>query len=314
MKKSYKIIITVALILLVLPSLVFSQENKETIVKASDIIKSLNKGEDVFYENAVIKGDLDLTTLKKKSKSIIWDYEYTIYLDSQICFKNCIFEGNLIAGTGYYYESDIPKDIISIVFEKNVIMMSCEIKGDTVFSHAEFNGKSHFEGLYYHKNAYFDNMTTSQSLILSGEMTMVCDGNFNLSNTKVKGDLSVWYAEFKSGVDMSYVDVLGYLSFSGSIFEGDLESIALVAHSNVSFNGSVFKSNIRMEFCLFAGSCDFSYCEFNRLASFYYSQFTGTLELTKAEFKNETNFSDCTFLSNMNLNETTFILGNPFVN
>ncbi len=91
-----------SIILSVLPLLAYLQEN----VSAQDIISKINKGEEVYYENATITGDLDFRYVedveKEGDREFFGNRDLTIkyHVNSDLKFVNCEFQGEVI---GYWH-------------------------------------------------------------------------------------------------------------------------------------------------------------------------------------------------------------------
>src|SRR6188474_2100250 len=95
-------------ILTILFCLIVAATFAQTKIKASEIIKQINEGRAVAYNNVEIEGDLDLTDLENRrpehSNRRINDDEgtYQSTVEVSLNFTNCTFLGDVLA----YYNID----------------------------------------------------------------------------------------------------------------------------------------------------------------------------------------------------------------
>jgi len=141
------------IIFLVLPLFAYLQVN----VDAQEIIAKINKGEDIFYQNATIIGDLDFRLVNDVEKDSEWEffgndditYKYNVH--SSLKFVNCQFQGNII---GYLH--DDRKDELHIAhFHDMVYFEKCTFKDDFLVKYSAFNKKAAFPGNVFEEEALF---------------------------------------------------------------------------------------------------------------------------------------------------------------
>src|SRR6056297_805925 len=130
----------VLIIMIALPGIVKAQEQ----IDPEKIIQSINNGEEVTYDNAVIKGDLDFSNLKNKKQvkeGGLFDggndkYEY--YVDVPVKFNNCHFKGKIV---GYISERS-SNDLHVVMFEDDAIFTNCSFEEEVLLKYTEFSKAS----------------------------------------------------------------------------------------------------------------------------------------------------------------------------
>ncbi len=104
------------------------------IVKAEEIIKKINNGEDIRYENVTIEGDLDFTKVENKDEER--KFFYRIHINSIIIFINCKFIGKVIA-----YKVIDENTFYSTEFKKSVSFKGSTFKKGVVLNLVKFRNK-----------------------------------------------------------------------------------------------------------------------------------------------------------------------------
>jgi uncharacterized protein YjbI with pentapeptide repeats len=207
---------------LILPTLSIAQ----TKVNARDIIKQINEGRAVAYNNVEIEGDLDLTDLENRRverSSSTWllddnaTYESTV--EVSVNFTNCTFLGNVLA----YYHVDRRNETYIAHFEKDAVFKNCVFKNASEFKYSEFDGAAAFDGCTFNDEANFKYAEFS-----SGP---------SFSNVK-----------FESGADFKYTEFPRETSFEKATFYG-----------LANFKYSKFRSPLKMDGIAFKGDEDFKY-------------------------------------------------------
>src|SRR5687768_8865272 len=107
----------------------------QTRINASDIIRQINEGRAVNFNNVEIEGDLDLTDLENRRQRSLTNrgsddhdtYEST--LEVPVSFTDCTFLDDVLA----YYHRDREKDTYVAHFEKDVLFRNCIFKGGSEF-------------------------------------------------------------------------------------------------------------------------------------------------------------------------------------
>jgi hypothetical protein len=220
--KAMKYFFTIVVCLIISVSSTVAQ----TKIKASDIIKQINDGRSVEYNNVEIEGDLDLTDLKnrtlKRSSASLFDGDSETYESSvevTMKFTNCTFLDDVLA----YYNLERRNETYIAHFEKDVVFKNCVFKNASEFKYSEFNGTATFAGCTFYDVA-------------------------NFKYTEFSTGPSFGSVKFESGADFKYTEFPRETSFEKATFYG-----------LANFKYTKFRSPLNMEGVAFKGSEDFKY-------------------------------------------------------
>jgi hypothetical protein len=231
MEKIMKKTTLIVIILLLIPVFVFSQ----TSVKAKDIIEKINKGESVKYENAVITGELDFTSIddvtpdRKNNRSIrnIFNFNETetfwCNIESPVTFISCTFKDGVIG----YVNDDFDNTVHNAVFHEDAIFTGCTFEEESAFKYVKFKKNADFEKTTFEEEAFFKYTEFSREISFSGS-TFYDDANFkytkfpekaHFDNTKFRYNANFKYAEFPEGVTFDNAEFrreagFGYTKFN----------------------------------------------------------------------------------------------------
>ena len=94
------------LFFLCIPFLTFAQKT----IEAKDIIKQINKGQTVDYENAEIVGDLDFSLIEDvtKKRRFASTSTFTYHINVPVKFHNCVFKGGVL---GVFFDASCEEHV-----------------------------------------------------------------------------------------------------------------------------------------------------------------------------------------------------------
>src|SRR6056297_866112 len=245
------------IIFLVLPLFAYLQVN----VDAQEIISKINKGEDIFYQNATIIGDLDFRLINDVEKDSEWEffgndnitYKYNVH--STLKFVQCEFKGNVI---GYW--SDDYKDELHIAhFYEDVHFEECVFKDDFLVKYSEFKEKAAFPGNTFEEDALFK------------------------------------YSEFHSTVDFSHSVFLEEANFKYAKFPEYTVFENSTFNDLANFKYTKFSGEVNFKNCNFEKSAYFKYTELSDFIDFSNARFMSEAIFKYIEFSNGVNFKKCCF-------------------
>jgi uncharacterized protein YjbI with pentapeptide repeats len=199
----------------------------QTKIKASDIIKQINAGQAVNYNNVEIEGDLDLTDLETretKHSSSGWfdtDNEYQSTVEVPLKFINCTFSGKVLA----YYHMERSNETYVAHFEKDVVFSNCVFRNASEFKYSEFHGTANFAGSTFNEPANFK------------------------------------YAEFSSGPQFASVKFDSGADFKYTEFPRETSFEKASFHGLANFKYTKFRSPVNLQGIAFKGGEDFKYTE-----------------------------------------------------
>lgn len=234
--------------LLLLSGTIFAQ----TTVNAEEIIKKINSKQAVSYENAIIKGDLDLTTPinnKKPEKENYKNNETTnlhCLIEVAINFKNCTFKGQVI---GYLPDekTEEKNTIYAAQFTKGAAFNGCTFENDVNFKYTEFVGKGEFSNSKFKSMAFFKYSEFPTKAMFK--------------STEFSGETSFKYTEFKEGV-----------SFVNSEFNKEVTFKYCEFSKVVDFSNTTFKKEAIFKYTEFPKGTNLSNVKFNGFADFKYAK------------------------------------------
>jgi hypothetical protein len=193
----------------------------QTRISASEILRQINEGKNVSYNNVDIDGDLDLTDLKNRRNSrssFNWfgsnnDY-YESTVEGSISFVNCTFLGDVIA----YYHHEGKNDTYVAHFDKDVVFKNCTFKRASEFKYSEFSGKADFSGSTFNRDANFKYAEFSEGPAFA--------------NTRFEEEANFKYAEFPRNTSFQQATFYGLANFKYSKFRTPLNI------NSIAFKGS----------------------------------------------------------------------------
>jgi hypothetical protein len=195
----------------------------QTKVKAEDIIKQINEGRDVVFNNVEIVGKLDLTDLSNRtgehSFGKLGNDTYVSTVKVALSFTNCTFSDDVLA---YYHLRHNERTYVAN-FTKDVVFKNCIFKHASEFKYSEFEQAATFAGCTFREEANFK------------------------------------YAEFDSGPSFADVKFEGDANFKYAKFPRETSFQKATFYDLANFKYSKFKSPLNMDGVAFKGSEDFKY-------------------------------------------------------
>ena len=284
MKPRSVIMWTLLPVLVVLAVLTSVQAQELREVPASDILKQIENGEDIFLENVRIIGDLDCSKIALETVPVARSEEeikhYSLkeelkIVESEIKIRKSVFEDDVdFSNTQFRKEFDIRG---TTILGKNNFR-GADFNGDAVFWVADFNCHAYFLGAnfnchanfayaFFSDNAYFDvavfsDYASFEDAIFSGEADF---------ERAVFSD----YADFDDAVFSDYAD------FEGAVFS-KAEFDDAVFSDYASFEDAIFSDYADFDDAYLGSSAEFNSTEFNKV-SFTGTTFT-TVSLNESEF------------------------------
>ena len=279
-------ILLLAIVVLLMPTGVQAQELIE--VKATDILKEIENGEDVYFENVRITGKLNLSTIELEKVPIarsddeirIWGLEEELKIvESTIDIYGSVFEGDVdfsntqflknidFSGTSFLGNIDFSGADFSGYYAD---FRGADFSGSVNFQFANFSGDVSFEDAVFSDDARFgvadfNGYTDFSRAVFSG------DGSFSCANFT---DIATFYgADFSGDAYFSNADFGGYTSFIATKFNGDANFRGTKFNGDANFGTADFGGDALFDSTDFTGKATFSHTEFNKV-SFRMSRFT----------------------------------------
>jgi len=218
-------------------------------VDADEIIRQINQGQTVSYENVEIIGDLDLTNLdnrERTSSSEGWfgfgdSDTYESIVEASVNFINCTFLGDVIA----YYRDDREEETFIAHFEDDAVFRKCTFRESCEFKYSEFSEDADFMGSVFGEEANFKYAEFSESPSFA---QAVFEDEANFKYAEFPTETSFTAVVFEDEANFKYAEFPRGASFEESVFN-DL----------ANFKYAKFRSPLNIENISFNGDEDFKY-------------------------------------------------------
>ena len=152
-------VLCLSIVALFLSSGIQAQELTE--VNATDILEKIENGENIFLENARIKGELNLSKIELKTSPIARSKEEIMYygleeelkiVESKIKIHDSVFEDD-VDFSNTQFRKDI--DFTKTAFLGDIVFKDASFSGDADFIGADFCGDAYFRDASFSGDAYF---------------------------------------------------------------------------------------------------------------------------------------------------------------
>ncbi len=234
-----------------------------------DIGEKINNGEDIYYYNKTIKGDLDFGALNLSVESVPLESE------NKIGAKR--------------------------VFPLKIEITNSRIDGQITWSNICFRKRVNFENTIFSKTVNFRGSVFLDKLYLKGAIFQkesylseaIFQNEIDLSEAIFQNEIDLSEATFKDFIcrEASFASAL----FEGAIFNGSNAIFAKSAFEDAKFQGVRFESEADFSDCVFRGSTDFSYTRFSSGPIFMEAKFLGDAFFSYAQFMEDADFSVLSF-------------------
>jgi len=199
----------------------------ETIVKAPDIIKKLEKGESVELKDAVVEGVLDFSSLGTLSQ--VGPSMFEAKVKANFFCLRCLFKEKVVAQKSNAYTR----------FDGNVVFLESEFLKQVNFSNAVIYGTVNFSKSVFKDDAVFSLMSVWAKDSYFSEIK--ASKKFALDASSFHGNLSFFDAQFLGNCSLQEVFVLGILQSSNAVFDGKTDFAMLKTGSRAIFRYAKFK-------------------------------------------------------------------------
>ncbi len=245
-------------------------------VSSQEIINMINEGNDIYYENHLVEGDLDFTQLdgvtKMTSNTLI------TYVNSTISFEKSKFNGNIIT----YKKTD---DLLHIViFQRTLLFINCEFNGLIDMGNTQFNENVYFTESIFNNDLYIKGCRFYKTAIFKG--------------TKYNSKVSFNATDFKDKV-----------SFDSAVFDNETK-FQYVNFEESDFYKTKFNYPVSFLLAIFSKSSRFAASEFNMIADFYGAIFYQNTYFGMAKFNNIANMEDIQFFGGVDFGSAEINTGN----
>ena len=269
----------------------YSASKKE--IRASEILKLINKGEPVQFHDKIILDDLDFSETKDAHISSISSIQKPVR--PNILFVNCVFMGKVTATGAYQRLQKV------VLFERNVNFFNCDFRKEVNFESAIFRGDIDFSRSTFRDKASFNEITIFGKKNLFTEI--VSESTFHMINVLIHGNINFMDAKFQSNTSFQSMTV-NTLQFSNVVFEKEIDFSNTVVYKNSFFNYVVYNGNAIFSFSKFYGEADFQNSSFEQEADFSGSFYYGRTRFNRSAFKGDALFLNTIFIQAPQMEDT----------
>ena len=259
-------------------------------ISADEIYKMIEKGRNVFIQDAKISGNLDLTGLSEKTP--MRTTENKILIRSSIAFKNCHFLGEI---TGYKTDSTGEN---SCIFQNPVYFDLCSFNKNVNLKNAVFQNSCIITGCTFNSDMIFDNCQ------------LISD--FDLTNCNMHGTCNFQNVYFNQKSNFFKTNFDSTCLFQSGFFNSVAQFNDVSFNKYTDFSLSIFNSKAFFNYAKFYGKNLFNNCSFRDLVEFNYTHFHTTV-FDKSSFSLESKFNQIEIKDKLDLSTARFLYVKPFI-
>jgi len=236
-------------------------------VKAEEVLKQIENGEDVFLKNCIVIGELNVSKIKlENTPNPYYSKMVNEGLDGYYLNYNDVHENLGII------ESNIT--IRNSIFENDVNFSGILFKDTFDLANSNFNGSVNFLGANFNRRADFTNSNFN--------------GSANFRNTNFNSWAEFVCTSFNSSADFSGASFNGFVRFNFGHFNDSADLSSVTYNDNVDFTGVVFNDSTDFSDTIVKSYSLFKCTMFNGPTDFSGAIFDGAY--FEAQFNDPANF------------------------
>lgn len=253
------------LVLILIPALSLS-----AVIDGKDIIRQIDRGEAVSYQNVEIEGDLDFTTVKnrvrEKKFSLFGNETYWCHVEVSVRFEDCVFNGQVL---GYFNDED--EDILyNAKFEKNVVFKNCDFGRGANFKYSVFQGQADFSKSVFARESVFKYTRFK--------------ARANFRKTIFKEEANFKYTKLPEGVDFQATEFRDEAVFKYTDFHREIQFQEVQFLREADFKYAKFPDGVSFKDARFRDDVNFKYAKFDDPVSFENTKFQGDVNMKYTKF------------------------------
>lgn len=249
------------LVISVLSMVAHAAEYREvnTEVRAEDILKHIENGDDIYVDNCSIVGELNISKIELETvpnpnfnQLLSQGVEKeTILIFTEFRENLSIIEGNIT--------------IKNTIIENSLDFSNAQFRNSVEFSETSFCNSTNFVGTYFYNFVNFTDTTFNDYVDFSGTY-FNCYANFY--RIDFKSSVNFFNAYFSDTADFSVVNFNDFVNFSGVTFNGLAYFYGACFYDNANFSVTTFKDSVDFSGVSFYSIAYFTNSNFNTSANF----------------------------------------------
>lgn len=289
------------LVLLLLSTAAQATEYREvnTEVKAEDILKHIEQGDDIYLDNCSIVEELSLSKIELKTVPVSNPKHHELLVNG-VDEEEFGDYGIIINNDLKVVDSNI--EIYNSTFENNLDFSSCLFNKSLSFAKVNCSSTANFGSTTFGNSIYFYNVTFRDS-------ANFCNATFGDSvvfeETIFGGSADFSFATFGDSADFSFATFKNPAYFDDATFGNSASFVGATFEDPAYFYEATFGDSLMFFGATFGDSAIFSYSTFGDLADFDDDTFAGTVDFSYATFAGTVDFSYTEF-ERVILDETDF--------
>lgn len=269
-------------------------------MKASEIIRLINKGKKVAITNAIIEGSLHFG--ETDNYVLTSPSQITVDIPQDLFFANCVFLDTVDTEVKNEDISKEGKNNYSqkVRFGGNLCFFDCDFRSDLNLRNSIVRGEINFS-----KSIFNGNVCMNQILI-EGVDNQLYEINakkeFSFVNATVRGNLNFMDANFEEDAIFSST-TLHNATFSNSNVKGNFTFSQTETQGFFICNYATFEGNTSLAFARFSGRFNMNHCSFFKSFTIERTLFMGETKLNHSVFKAEIETANTLFLQTPQMQE-----------
>jgi hypothetical protein len=224
------------------------KDARNTIIYADEINEKIKDGKEIYYEDAVIVGDIDFTLspdISIETPSVMRHYHNT-----GVLFSNCTFQGEIIAARKNNEKHNY------LYFDRGISFLNCTFQSKVNFSETRFDHLALFRENIYQDTVVFNGASfnfkknyfhNSQFLAFADFSETIFKGESSFLKSEFRGNLLFQSAVFYETVNFGAIHLYEKSDFSLNSYRGGFNLRYATFEAPCTFNQSQFGSEVQMD-------------------------------------------------------------------
>ena len=308
--------------LAVLLMMVASAAEPSRVVQAEEILKKIELGQPVEYDNVIVEGELDLRGLNLTRMPVerVWYEEfllglpnYYVIVSSPITIRNSIIKSS-VSLNGCVFQNEVK--FLGTIFYKPALLGDSRFNQTVVLKWAQFNQTADFGDAWFNQTADFGDAWFNQTADFSGAHFNQDASFFGFYGAYFNQTADFNRAQFNQTADFHSAHFNETADFNRAQFNQTAEFASAKFNQTADFNSAQFNHIADFRDAWFNQTVDFSGAHFNQYTDFsgghfnqtahFWTHFNQTADFHSAHFNERANFLDAEFNQTADFRDARF--------